>query len=90
MAGQRAWIHRTARWSLEPNSGIAIALRKGQGGITMLNETDTTAGTPQPQDESSDTQKTLQERLNQIANKAAKRVANRVQRYDEEHGLFTK
>jgi hypothetical protein len=56
----------------------------------MLNETDSTAGTPTVQQDTSGTQKILQETLNHIANKSARRVVNRQQRYDGEHGIFTK
>jgi hypothetical protein len=56
----------------------------------MLNETSCTAGTPIAQQDSTDTQTALQERLTLIANKSARRVLNRQQRYDGEHGIFTK
>jgi hypothetical protein len=55
----------------------------------MPEETDRTA-TPELRDDSSDNQKTVQEKLDHIAEKAARRAGNREQRYDGEHGIFTK
>jgi hypothetical protein len=56
----------------------------------MLNETDGAADATKFQEDSTDAQKALQEKLNRIANNSARRVVNRQQRYDGEHGLFTK
>jgi hypothetical protein len=56
----------------------------------MLNETDRAARTPERQEGSADAQKASQEKLSRIANKSARRVVNRLQRYDGEHGIFTK
>ena len=55
----------------------------------MLNEPET-SDSPKLQDDSTDAQKVLQEKLSRIANKAARRAGNREQRYDGEHGIFTK
>jgi hypothetical protein len=55
----------------------------------MLNEPDN-SDSPKLEDDSTDAQKALQEKLSRIANKAAKRAGNRQQRYDGEHGIFTK
>jgi hypothetical protein len=54
----------------------------------MLNETD--RSTPEPHNDSTEAQKKAHERLNRIANKAAKQAEEEEQRYDEEHGIFTK
>ena len=56
----------------------------------MLNETDRAAGTPKLQENPTDAQKALQEKLSRIANKSARRLVSRLQRYDGEHGIFTK
>lgn len=42
------------------------------------------------QDNSTDAEKATQEKLNRIADKAAKQGEKREQRFDEEHGIFTK
>jgi hypothetical protein len=42
------------------------------------------------QPNSTDAQKAVQEKLDRIADKAAKRGEKREQRYDEEHGIFTR
>jgi hypothetical protein len=69
-------------------SGMAIALRQYEEKITMLNETD--RSTPELQNDSVEAQKRAHERLNRLANKAAKQGEEEEQRYDEEHGIFTK
>ena len=58
---------------------------------TMLNETDS-SDTTRPEDDLPAVQKknTTDEKLNRIASKAAKRAGMREQRYDREHGIFTK
>lgn len=55
----------------------------------MPEETDRSA-IPELRDDSSDNQKTVEEKLDRIAEKAARRAGNREQRYDGEHGIFTK
>jgi hypothetical protein len=55
----------------------------------MPNETDRST-TPELQSGSTDAQKAVHERLNRMANKAAEQAEAREQRYDEEHGIFTK
>jgi hypothetical protein len=55
----------------------------------MLNDTDS-PDTPALEDESTDAQKAVQEKLDRIANKAAKRGVLRQQRFDADHGIFTK
>lgn len=55
----------------------------------MSNETDT-LDKPNLQDNSDDGMKVSQEKLDRIAGKAAKRGEKRQQRYDQEHGIFTK
>jgi hypothetical protein len=55
----------------------------------MLNETDST-NTTKPQGDVPDAEKATVEKVNGIANKAAARARMRQQRYDEEHGIFTK
>lgn len=55
----------------------------------MSNETDR-SDKPNPQDNSADARKAVQEKLDRIADKAAKRGEKREQRYDGEHGIFTK
>ena len=67
---------------------MAIALRQYEEKITMLNETD--RSTPELQNDSVEAQKRAHERLNRLANKAAKQGEEEEQRYDEEHGIFTK
>ena len=42
------------------------------------------------QDDLIEAQKTVLEKMNRIANKSAKRVSERLQRYDSNHGIFTK
>ena len=54
----------------------------------MLNETD--RSTPEPHNDSTEAQKRAHERLNRLANKVAKQGEEEEQRYDEEHGIFTK
>jgi hypothetical protein len=54
----------------------------------MPNETDRST-TPE-QNGSTDAQKAVHERLNRMANKAAEQAEAREQRYDQEHGIFTK
>jgi hypothetical protein len=71
------------------NSGTAIAFYWFKERITMPDETDRSA-IPEPRDDSSDSQKAVQEKLEHIAEKAAKRAGKRQQRYDGEHGIFTK
>jgi hypothetical protein len=56
----------------------------------MLNETDRALGTPTIQEDSTDAEKALQEKLSRIADRSARRVVNRQQRYDGDHGIFTK
>jgi hypothetical protein len=70
------------------NSGIAIAPGQCQEEITMLNED--RSNTPELHNNSTEAQKTVHERLNRIANKAAEQAEDTEQRYDEEHGIFTK
>jgi hypothetical protein len=55
----------------------------------MPDETDKLA-IPEPGDDSSDSPKAVQEKLEHLAEKAAKRARKRQQRYDGEHGIFTK
>jgi hypothetical protein len=55
----------------------------------MSNEIEVT-DTPRLQNDLTSGQQTLQEELDRIANRAAKRAAERQQRYDGEHGIFTK
>ncbi len=55
----------------------------------MPNETES-IDQMKPQGEVSVVQKSTDEKLNAIANKAATRAGMRQQRYDEEHGIFTK
>jgi hypothetical protein len=55
----------------------------------MLNETDS-SDTPKLQNDSTDVQKPVQEKLSSIANNAAKQARKRQQRYDGEHGIFTR
>jgi hypothetical protein len=55
----------------------------------MPKKTDKSA-IPGVRDDSSDTQKAAQEELDRIAEKAATRAGSREQRYDGEHGIFTK
>jgi hypothetical protein len=55
----------------------------------MPNKTDS-PDTPKLQEDSADAQKAVQEKLDRIADKAAKRGEKREQRYDEEHGIFTR
>ena len=55
----------------------------------MLNESES-ADPQQVEGDASDAQQTVLENLNRIANKAAKRAGSRQQRYDAEHGIFTK
>lgn len=55
----------------------------------MPNETDGSS-IPELRDAPSDTQKVVQEKLDRIAERAATRAGNRQQRYDGEHGIFTK
>lgn len=55
----------------------------------MPDETDESA-IPELRDDSPESQKALQEKLDSIAEKAARRGGNRQQRFDEEHGIFTK
>jgi hypothetical protein len=55
----------------------------------MPNETDGPA-IAELRDTPSDTRKAVQEKLDRIAEKAATRAGNRQQRYEGEHGIFTK
>lgn len=55
----------------------------------MSNEIDNPE-LPKLEDNSTDAQRAVQEKLQHIAKKAASRAGNRLQRYDEEHGIFTK
>jgi hypothetical protein len=57
--------------------------------MTMLNSPDN-PDTPALEEESTDAQKAVQATLNRIANNAAKRGILRQQRYDAEHGIFTR
>jgi hypothetical protein len=54
----------------------------------MPNETD--RSTPELHNDSTEAQKKVHERLKRIANKAADKAEEEEQRYDEEHGIFTK
>jgi hypothetical protein len=72
-----------------PGSGPSIALNELKETITMPDETDRPA-LPETRDDSSDSQKAVQEKLERVAEKAAKRAGKREQRYDGEHGIFTK
>ena len=55
----------------------------------MSNKTDS-SDKPNLEDNSNDAKKAVQEKLDRIADKAAKRGEKRQQRFDEEHGIFTK
>lgn len=55
----------------------------------MSNETDS-SGKPNLQDNSEDAKKAAQEKVDRIADKAANCGEKRQQRYDQEHGIFTK
>ncbi len=55
----------------------------------MSNTTDR-SDEPNLQETSNDAKKAVQEKLDLIADKAAKRGEKRQQRFDEEHGIFTK
>jgi hypothetical protein len=69
--------------------GNTIAFRCLKERITMPNKTDS-PDTQKLQEDSADAQKAVQEKLDRIADKAAKRGEKREQRYDEEHGIFTR
>jgi hypothetical protein len=56
----------------------------------MVNETDRAASPPKVQEESTDARKALRVKLSRIANRSARRVVNRLQRYEGQHGIFTK
>jgi hypothetical protein len=57
--------------------------------IVMPNEADN-SNTPKTQDDNTEFQQSVQEKLSRIAKRAAKRAGTTEQRYDEEHGIFTK
>ena len=56
----------------------------------MSNELKIADTPPQLENEPTDAHEVLREKLRRIANKAAKRAAERQQRYDGDHGIFTK
>jgi hypothetical protein len=87
-AEQRASIQRAARSSPKPALALQL-LQVIEEETTMSNETDR-SDKPNLQDNSADEQKAAQEKVDCIADKAAKRGEKREQRYDEEHGIFTK
>jgi hypothetical protein len=55
----------------------------------MLNEPDST-NTTAPETDAQDAQRKTAEKLNRIADKAAGRPGITQQRYDRDHGIFTK